>query len=87
MKKVIALLIFIIIFGVIIIYRWNQKLAGGGEPDADIIPVETVMVSTVEFEEKISFAAGIEPEEKAAVVCKVPGRTVLRVLVSEGDQV
>ncbi|MDD4022122.1 MAG: efflux RND transporter periplasmic adaptor subunit [Synergistaceae bacterium] len=87
MKKVIALLIFIIIFGVLIIYRWNQMLAGGGEPDADIIPVETVMVSTVEFEEKISFAAGIEPEEKAAVVCKVPGRTVLRVLVSEGDQV
>jgi RND family efflux transporter MFP subunit len=47
--------------------------------------VKTVFLKNVIFEDKVSFAAGIEPEEKAAVVCKVPGKTVLRVLVSEGD--
>ncbi len=39
------------------------------------------------FTETVSFAANVEPEETAAVVAKVPGRTVLTVVVDEGDTV
>lgn len=86
MKKILALLLFIFLFGGLIIYRWHEKEnAGSGSPTREILPVKTVFLKNVIFEDKVSFAAGIEPEEKAAVVCKVPGKTVLRVLVSEGD--
>ena len=88
MKKTIALLFFVFLFGGLIIYRWHEKeTAGSGAPAPEVLPVETVFLKKLTFEDKVSFAAGIEPEEKAAVVCKVPGKTVLRVFVSEGDSV
>jgi len=88
MKKTIALLFFVFLFGGLIIYRWHEKeTAESGAPAPEVLPVETVFLKKLTFEDKVSFAAGIEPEEKATVVCKVPGKTVLRVFVSEGDSV
>jgi membrane fusion protein (multidrug efflux system) len=88
MKKVLALLLFMFLFGGLIVYRWHEKeTAESGAPALEVLPVETVHLKNVTFEDRVSFAADIEPEEKAAVVCKVPGKTVLRVFVSEGDSV
>jgi membrane fusion protein (multidrug efflux system) len=88
MKKILALLLFIFLFGGLIIYRWHEKEnAGIGAPANEVLPVETVFLKSMTFEDTVSFAAGIEPEEQAAVVCKVPGKTVLRVFVAEGDAV
>lgn len=88
MKKVLALLLFMFLFGGLIVYRWHEReTAGSGAPAPEVLPVETVFLTHLSFEDKVSFAADIEPEEKAAVVCKVPGKTVLRVFVSEGDSV
>ena len=70
MKKTIALLFFVFLFGGLIIYRWHEKeTAGSGAPAPEVLPVETVFLKKLTFEDKVSFAAGIEPEEKAAVVC------------------
>ena len=88
MKKVLGFLFFVLLFGGLIVYRWHQRVAAEGiTPAPDVIPVEAVYLEPFSFQNKISFSAGIEPEEKAAVVCKVPGKTVLKVFVSEGDRV
>lgn len=88
MKKTFFLLFFILLFGGLIVYRWHQKVVTEtAESVQEVLPVETVYLKTMTFEDKISFSATIEPEEKAAVVCKVPGKTVLRVFVAEGDEV
>ncbi|NLK19592.1 MAG: efflux RND transporter periplasmic adaptor subunit, partial [Synergistaceae bacterium] len=88
MKKVLAFLCFVLLFGGLIVYRWHQRVAAEGViPDLEVIPVEAVYLETVSFGDRISFSGNIEPEEQAAVVCKVPGKTVLKVLVAEGDRV
>ena len=88
MKKVLGFLFFVLLFGGLIIYRWHQKIVAEGEiPLVDAVPVEAVYLESFSFRDEISFSASIEPEEKAAVVCKVPGRTVLKVFVAEGDRV
>ena len=88
MKKTFTLLFFILLFGGLIVYRWHQKVvAETVEIVQEVLPVETVYLKAMTFEDKISFASTIEPEEKAAVVGKVPGKTVLKVFVAEGDRV
>ena len=69
MKKTIALLFFVFLFGGLIIYRWHEKeTAGSGAPAPEVLPVETVFLKKLTFEDKVSFAAGIEPEELLAHV-------------------
>ena len=88
MKKVLGFLCFVLLFGGLIIYRWHERVAAEGEvPPAETVPVEAVSLEPFSFRDEVSFSANIEPEEKAAVVCKVPGKTVLKVFVAEGDRV
>ena len=88
MKKYAVVLLFLAAFGGLIFYRMKESeptLANG--PAVEELVVRTVSPENRMFEETVSFAANVEPEEKAAVVAKVPGRTVLTVLVNEGDSV
>ncbi len=88
MKKFIFLLLFIALFAGLIIYRRNEmKALSDRLPETDPLPVETVTLLPADFAEILQFTANIEPEETAAVVPKVPGRTVLQVFVHEGDSV
>lgn len=86
MKKYAVLLLFLAAFGGLILYRWHEIASTtAGVPATEAIPVRTLSLLPATFEETVSFAANVEPEETAAVVSKVPGRTVLRVHVNEGD--
>lgn len=88
MKKYAVVLLFLAVFGGLIFYRMKESeptLANG--PAGEELVVRTVSPVVRMFAETVSFAANVEPEETAAVVAKVPGRTVLTVLVNEGDRV
>ncbi len=88
MKKYAVFLLFFAVFGGLILYRRHEIASTKAEvPEAEALPVRTVSLLPMLFEEIVSFAANVEPEETAAVVSKVPGRTVLRVYVNEGDAV
>ncbi|HOO88644.1 MAG TPA: efflux RND transporter periplasmic adaptor subunit, partial [Synergistales bacterium] len=88
MKKYAVFLLFISVFGGLILYRRHEIASTTtGVPTTEAIPVRTLSLLPATFEETVSFAANVEPEETAAVVSKVPGRTVLRVHVNEGDYV
>lgn len=88
MKKFAVLLLFIALFGGLILYRRHEmKSLPGGHAEPEPLTVETVTLRPVDFEEILYFTANIESEETAAVVTKVPGRTVLQVFVHEGDSV
>ena len=88
MKKFAVLLLFIALFGGLILYRRHEmKSLSGGAGEAEPVTVETVTLRPAEFADVLHFTANIESEETAAVVSKVPGRTVLEVFVHEGDAV
>ncbi|NLD96254.1 MAG: efflux RND transporter periplasmic adaptor subunit [Synergistaceae bacterium] len=88
MKKYLVFFLFLAAFGGLILYRRHETLSTMTEvPVTEVIPVRTLSPLPTTFEETVSFAANVEPEETAAVVSKVPGRTVLRVHVNEGDYV
>lgn len=86
MKKVLLLFSIVILFLGLIGFRAYQQHQLEQQPiERERIKVETVSPETKLFTEKLHFAATLEPEEEAAVVCKVPSKTVLRVFVNEGD--
>ena len=88
MKKYVVFILFLAVFGGLILYRQHEILSKMTDvPATEAIPVRTISLLPTTFEETVSFAANVEPEETAAVVSKVPGRTVLRVYVNEGDYV
>jgi membrane fusion protein (multidrug efflux system) len=87
MKKYGIALLFFAVFGGLILYRRHEFRSTTVLPEPELVPVEAILPVSVTFEETVSFAANIGPEETAAVVSKVPGRTVLRVHVNEGDRV
>lgn len=88
MKKLLWGVLFIAIFTGLILYRRHetQALSQAAAPP-DILRIEAIAPRRAVFEETVSFSANIEPEEKAAVVAKAQGKTVLKVLVEEGAQV
>jgi len=88
MKRSAALILVVVIFVGLILFRGlQQRSIDQTVPDAGVVnvavtaPVQRVMAGTV------GFSATVEPMEQAAVDARVPGRTVLRVFVSEGDSV
>ncbi len=88
MKKFAVLLLFIALFGGLILYRRHEMRSLSGElGDSEPLTVEMVTLQPADFERILYFTANIESEETAAVVTKVPGRTVLEVFVHEGDPV
>lgn len=88
MKKFAVLLLFIALFGGLILYRRHEmKALSGGFAEAEALTIETVTLRPANFDNILHFTANIESEETAAVVSKVPGRTVLEVFVHEGDNV
>nr|HPI98075.1 efflux RND transporter periplasmic adaptor subunit [Synergistales bacterium] len=88
MKKFLILILFIAVFGGLIGYRgYQQNIRKQEVVEAEIPKVEVISPSIHRFRDAVYFTAEIEPEIKAAVICKVPGRTVLHVSVDEGDRV
>ena len=88
MKRSAAVLIVVGIFAGLIVFRGlqqrsvDQTVSDAGVVNVAVtVPVQRAMAGTV------GFSATVEPLEQAAVVARVPGRTVLRVFVSEGDLV
>jgi len=87
-KKFLVLVVFIAVFGGLIVYRgYQQNIRQQEVVEAEIPKVELIDPILYRFIDSLSFTAEIEPENKAAVICKVPGRTVLKVYVDEGDRV
>lgn len=86
MKKIFVIILFLSLFGGLIVYR-RQEMKGRGSTmeRSDVLLVETVTMFPVSFQDRVFCTADVEPEEKAAVVAKIPGMTVLEVLVREGD--
>jgi len=88
MKKLFLVLSIIAIFTGLIYYRGNQMSEESNVPALSENPeVKVISVKKSKFTDKVNFVADLEPYEKAAVVAKIPGRTVLRVLVDEGQYV
>ncbi len=75
-------------FLLLIFFRAYQQHQLNSRPaEVEKIPVELVTPQVRVFKEKVSFVANLEPEEQAAVVPKLGGKTVLRVLVDIGTPV
>ncbi|MBN1333235.1 MAG: efflux RND transporter periplasmic adaptor subunit [Synergistales bacterium] len=88
MKKFLILILLLAVFAGLIGYRgYQQKILKQQIVEAEVLKVEIISPSLHRFRDSVSFTAEIEPENKAAVICKVPGRTVLNVYVDEGDRV
>ncbi|MDT8283980.1 MAG: efflux RND transporter periplasmic adaptor subunit [Thermovirgaceae bacterium] len=88
MKKTAALLLVVGVFVGLIAFRgFQQRSEDQTVPDAGAVSVAVAALTERVISEAVGFSATIEPEEQAAVVAKVPGKTVLRVFVSEGDLV
>lgn len=86
MKKTAALLLVVGVFAGLILFRgFQQRSADQAVPDAGAVSVAVTSLTERVISEEVGFSATIEPEEQAAVVAKVPGKTVLQVFVSEGD--
>lgn len=77
-----------LIFLLLILFRGYQQHQLNSKPvEVEKIPVELATPEVRVFKEKVSFVANLEPEEQAAVVSKLGGKTVLRVLVDIGTPV
>lgn len=88
MKKTVVLLVIVAVFAGLIYFRgYQQKKLGSIAPEVEVAKVEVVSIKEMNISDIVVFTATIEPEERSAVVPKVPGRTVLEVFVSEGDMV
>ncbi|MGC9372291.1 MAG: efflux RND transporter periplasmic adaptor subunit [Thermovirgaceae bacterium] len=88
MKKWLVITLILLLFGGLVGYRaYQQHLEQQVEPEEDLPAVALTRLKERTIEETTRFTAGVEPESKAAVVARVEGRTVLRVLVDEGDVV
>ncbi|QTX32855.1 efflux RND transporter periplasmic adaptor subunit [Aminithiophilus ramosus] len=87
MKRLLVLLAFVALFVGLILFRGLQERRLAGEPEESPLPVDVTKVEERLFREIVSFVADIEATERAAVVAKLPGRTVLSVAVDVGDVV
>ncbi|MFP4483093.1 MAG: efflux RND transporter periplasmic adaptor subunit [Thermovirgaceae bacterium] len=88
MKKWFVITLILLLFGGLVGYRaYQQHLEQQVEPEEDLPAVELTRLKERTFRETTRFTANVEPEAKAAVVARVDGRTILRVLVDEGDAV
>ncbi|MEA3508294.1 MAG: efflux RND transporter periplasmic adaptor subunit [Synergistota bacterium] len=88
MKKTTAVIVIILVFAGLIAFRGYQKKQVDLEiPESSILKVAVTTPEMAVFSQNVDFSASIEPVEQAAVVAKAAGRTVLRVLVDEGDTV
>jgi membrane fusion protein (multidrug efflux system) len=87
-KKWLVIILILLLFGGLVGYRaYQQHLEEQVEPEKDLPTVEVTRLQKRVLDEITTFTANVEPESKAAVVARVDGRTVLRVLVDEGDAV
>ncbi len=88
MKKSLMLFSVVIIFIALIGFRaYQQHQIESTVGEIERIKVEVVSPAQRTFVDTVRFVATLEPEEEAAVISKVPGKTVLQVLVHEGDKV
>ncbi len=77
-----------LLFLALIAFRGIQQHRLNSKPlEAERIPVELTVPEVFVFTDEVSFVANLEPEEQAAVVAKLAGKTVLRVLVDIGTPV
>mgnify|MGYP001235076780 CR=1 FL=1 len=77
-----------VLFLALIAFRGIQQHRLNSKPlEAERIPVELTVPEMFVFTDEVSFVANLEPEEQAAVVAKLAGKTVLRVLVDIGTPV
>ena len=77
-----------VLFVALIAFRGIQQHRLNSKPlEAERIPVELAAPEMFVFTDEVSFVANLEPEEQAAVVAKLAGKTVLRVLVDIGTPV
>lgn len=87
-KKWIVFLMVAGIFSGLIVFRGlQQRRIDENIPEAGAVNVAVVAMTRIAMSDVVRFSASIEPQEQAAVVSRVPGRTVVRVLVDEGDRV
>lgn len=76
------------LFLALIVFRGYQQHQLNSKPiEAERVPVELTLPEVRTFTDEVSFVANLEPEEQAAVVAKLAGKTVLRVLVDIGSPV
>lgn len=87
MKRLLVLLAFVALFLGLILFRGLQEGRLAGEPEESPLPVDVTKTEDRLFRETVSFVADIEATERAAVVAKLAGRTVLSVAVDVGDVV
>lgn len=88
MKRWLLLFSFVLVFLGLVAFRGYQQSKVGISPQERVkIPVQTTTVTRETFLDKIRFVGSLEPEEQASVVSKLEGRTVLKVLVHEGESV
>jgi RND family efflux transporter MFP subunit len=77
-----------VLFLALIAFRGIQQHRLNSKPlEAERIPVELTVPEVFLFTDEVSFVANLEPEEQAAVVAKLAGKTFLRVLVDIGTPV
>ena len=88
MKKILFIFSIVAAFAALLVFRGYQHgIQQKQTVKVEIPKVKVVRPCNYRFIETVSFTAEIRPENMAAVVCKVPGKTVLRVNVEEGDPV
>lgn len=88
MKKATAVVVLVFAFAALIVFRGYQKhQVDSVPPEPEILKVSVTKAEKYAFTEGVSFSASIGPFEKAVVVPKVTGATVLRVYVREGESV
>jgi len=84
-------MIFIILvagFAALLVFRGYQHNTQDQQTvQVDIPKVRVIAPVLYQFRDTVSFTAEIEPENRVAVICKVPGKNVLQVNVEEGDTV
>jgi membrane fusion protein (multidrug efflux system) len=88
LKKILFVFSIVAVFTALLLYRgYQHNIQQKQVVEVEIPKVEVVTPCYCTFSEKVSFTAEILPSSMSAVVCKVPGRTILEVNVEEGDTV
>lgn len=88
MKRWLFLFFFVLLFVGLVVFRGFEKSRVASRSDEpESLPVRVLEVTPRSFAETVRFVGSLDPEEQAAVVPKLEGRTVLEVPVQEGDRV
>ena len=82
-----VVILALLFLGLIVFRGFQQRRLDRKAVEVEKVAVRVAAPQTRTFTDQVSFVGNLEAEEQAAVVAKLPGKTVLKVLVDIGTPV